>query len=58
MVSDLVDCERCSVYLYDRGAEELYMKVVTGRVKRQVAFKRVHNDESNIVIRAFNTGKV
>lgn len=34
MLSDLLDCERCSLYLFDRAADELYCKVMTGRTKR------------------------
>jgi hypothetical protein len=56
MVSDLVDSDRCTVYLYDRLSDELYCKVITGRLKRQISFKRT-TDDSNILCRAFNTGK-
>lgn len=40
MISDLVDVERCSMYLYDRLKDELYCKVITGRLKEQVSFPR------------------
>lgn len=30
MLSDMIDCERCSIYLYDRQMDELYCKIITG----------------------------
>jgi hypothetical protein len=59
MMSDLVDAERCAVYLYDRAQEELYCKVITGRIKKQIAFRRVQSGDvnENILCRAFNSGK-
>lgn len=59
MLSDMLECERCSLYLYDRAQDELYCKVITGRTKRQLTFKRTTSteDNPNILCRAFNTGK-
>lgn len=59
MMSDLVDAERCAMYLYDRAQDELYCKVITGRIKKQITFKRTQSgdDNENILCRAFNTGK-
>jgi hypothetical protein len=33
MISDLLEVERCSIFLYDRSKDELYCKVITGRLK-------------------------
>lgn len=40
LISDLLDVERCSIFLYDRVKDELYCKVITGRLKEPIAFKR------------------
>ena len=40
MISDLIDVERCSIFLYDRVKDELYCKVITGRLKEAISFKR------------------
>jgi len=57
MLSDLSDSERCSLYLYDKQSEELYCKIITGKLKRQLTFKRGGEENPNIMCRAFNTGK-
>lgn len=57
MMGDLVDAERCAIYLYDRAQDELYCKVITGRIKKQITFKRNSQNDENILCRAFNTGK-
>lgn len=46
MLSDLVDVERCSIFLYDRFKDELFCKVITGRLKEPVSFKR---DSKNVL---------
>jgi hypothetical protein len=33
MISGCLDVERCSIFLYDRAKDELYCKVITGRLK-------------------------
>lgn len=53
MLSDLIDVERCSLYLYDRLKDELYCKVITGRMKESINFQRTSN---NIISESFNTG--
>jgi hypothetical protein len=40
MISDLIDVERCSIFLYDRIKDELYCKVITGRLKEPISFGR------------------
>lgn len=55
LLSDLLDVERCSIFLYDRQKDELYCKVITGRLKEVVSFKRTNN--SNILCQAFNQGE-
>ena len=54
MISDLIDVERCSIFLYDRVKDELYCKVITGRLKEAISFKR---QSSNILCEVFNNGK-
>ena len=54
MISDLVDAERCSIFLYDRVKDEIYCKVITGRLKESIAFKR---QSDNILCQVFNTGE-
>jgi hypothetical protein len=55
MLSDLLDVERCGLYLYDRLQDELYCKVISGRMKEQINFKRT---SQNIICESFNTGQV
>lgn len=33
MISDLLDVQRCSIFLHDKQKDELYCKVITGRLK-------------------------
>ena len=40
LLSDLIDVDRTSLFLYDRVKDELYCKVITGRLKEALAFKR------------------
>lgn len=53
MISDLLDVERCSIYLYDKMKDELYCKVITGRMKEPISFKR---QSANIISDVFNNG--
>ena len=56
MLADLIDVERCSIYLYNKSNDELYCKVITGRLKEPISFSR-QTDKANPLIIAFNTGK-
>jgi hypothetical protein len=38
MLSDLLDVERCSVFLYDGVKDQLFCKVITGRLREPVSF--------------------
>jgi hypothetical protein len=38
MLSDLLEVERCSLFLYDGVKDELYCKVITGRLKEPINF--------------------
>jgi hypothetical protein len=54
MVSDLIEVERCSVFLYDGLKDQLYCKVITGRLREAISFDR---DKPNILSTVFNTGQ-
>lgn len=54
MMADLLDVERCSVYLYDRIKDEIYCKVITGRMKDPISFKR---QSPNVLCEVFNKGE-
>lgn len=54
MVADLLDVERCSIYLYDRVKDEIYCKVITGRMKDPISFPR---QSDNILCHVFNKGQ-
>lgn len=53
LISDLLEVERSSVFLYDGVKDELYCKVITGRIREAISFKR---SEHNILSTVFNTG--
>jgi hypothetical protein len=53
MVSDLLDVERCSIFLYDGIKDSLFCKVITGRLREPVSFKR---ESKNVISNVFNTG--
>ncbi|CDW76346.1 pas pac sensor protein [Stylonychia lemnae] len=53
MIADLLDIERCSIYLYDRIKDEIYCKVITGRMKDPISFSRMSH---NILCDVFNRG--
>ena len=53
MLSDLLEVERCSIFLYDGIKDQLYCKVITGRLREAIAFER---DKPNILSQVFNTG--
>ena len=58
MLADLCDVERCSIFLYDKSKDELYCKVITGRLKEAISFQRVpENGEFNILTDCFNSGE-
>ena len=40
MLSDLLDVERCSIFLYDGVKDSLFCKVITGRLREPITFKR------------------
>jgi hypothetical protein len=40
MLSDLLDVERCSIYLYDGSKDALFCKVITGRLREPISFSR------------------
>jgi hypothetical protein len=40
MVSDLLDVERCSIFYYDGVKDSLFCKVITGRLREPIIFKR------------------
>lgn len=54
MISDLLEVERCSIYLYDKTKDELYLKVITGRLKDPISFKRTGH---TFISDCFNNGK-
>jgi hypothetical protein len=54
LLSDLLEVERCSVFLYDGIKDELYCKVITGRLREPISFDR---SKENILSQVFNTGQ-
>ena len=54
MVSDLIEVERCSIFLYDGIKDQLYCKVITGRLREAISFDR---EKPNILSTVFNTGQ-
>merc|ERR1740117_2247237 len=55
MLSDLLDVERCSIFLYDGAKDSLFCKVITGRLREPISFSR--SQEDNVVCQVFNTGQ-
>jgi len=53
MVADLLGVERCSIYLFDKHKDELYCKVITGRLKEPISFSRTRG---GFISEAFNSG--
>jgi hypothetical protein len=53
MVSDLLDVERCSIFLYDGVKDSLFCKVITGRLREPITFKR---ESQNVLSQVFNSG--
>lgn len=53
MLSDLLDVERCSIFLYDGLKDQLFCKVITGRLRDPISFAR---DSPNVICQVFNTG--
>lgn len=53
MLSDLLEVERCSIFLYDGIKDQLYCKVITGRLREAISFER---DRPNILSTVFNSG--
>lgn len=53
MVSDLLDVERCSIFLYDGVKDTLFCKVITGRLREPVNFPR---SSDNVLCKVFNSG--
>ena len=50
MLSDLLDVERCSVFLYDGVKDQLFCKVITGRLREPVSFQReTPEDRQNVL---------
>lgn len=44
LIQDLLEVERCSIFLYDGIKDELYCKVITGRLREAISFERAkHN---------------
>ena len=54
MLSDLLEVERCSIFLYDGVKDQLYCKVITGRLREAISFER---EKPNILSTVFNTGQ-
>lgn len=54
ILSDLLDVERCSIFLYDGVKDNLFCKVITGRLREPIQFQRESN---NIICSVFNTGQ-
>ena len=54
MLSDLLEVERCSIFLYDGIKDHLYCKVITGRLREAISFER---EKPNILSTVFNTGQ-
>jgi len=54
MLSDLLDVERCSIFLYDGVKDSLFCKVITGRLRDPINFKR---ESLNAISQVFNTGQ-
>jgi len=54
MLSDLLDVERCSIFLYDGVKDQLFCKVITGRLREPVSFSR---ESDNVLCTVFNTGQ-
>ena len=40
MFSDLIDVERCSIFLYNCVKDSLFCTVITGRLREPITFKR------------------
>jgi len=38
MLSDLLEVERCSLFLYDGQKDQLFCKVITGRLREPINF--------------------
>ena len=53
MISDLLDVERCSIFLYDGVKDSLFCKVITGRLREPISFPR---ESQNCIASVFNTG--
>jgi transcriptional regulator with GAF, ATPase, and Fis domain len=54
ILSDLLDVERCSIYLYDGFKDTLFCKVITGRLREPISFPR---ESKNAICSVFNTGQ-
>ena len=54
MLSDLLDVERCSIFLYDGVKDTIFCKVITGRLREPINFKR---ESQNAISHVFNTGQ-
>ena len=54
MLSDLMDVERCSIFLYDGMKDQLFCKVITGRLRDPISFPRSSN---NVICTVFNSGQ-
>lgn len=54
LLSDLLEVERCSVFLYDGVKDQLYCKVITGRLREAITFDR---EKPNILSQVFNLGQ-
>lgn len=55
MLSDLLDVERCSIFLYDGAKDSLFCKVITGRLREPISFSRSQSD--NVICQCFNSGQ-
>lgn len=53
IISDLLDVERCSIFLYDGIKDNLFCKVITGRLREPIQFAR---ESKNVLCTVFNTG--
>ena len=54
LMADLLEVERCSIFLYDGIKDQIYCKVITGRLREPISFDR---EKPNILSDVFNTGQ-
>jgi len=55
LLSDLLEVDRCSIFLYDGVKDQLYCKVITGRLREAITFDR---EKHNVLSTVFNQGQI